>query len=168
MSSTHRESPALALLAGIAGWLLPGTGHLLLRQWSRALAVFLTVGALAAAGVLLRGRLFTLETGDFFDLLGFFADCGAGVLFYLARQVENGGADVSRAAGDYGTRFFAAAGVLNLLAAVDAYHLASGGRHEDDTAGETEGASEDQSAAGESGAATDAASRAAPSPGDPA
>jgi hypothetical protein len=31
--------------------------------------------------------------------------------------------DLSRAAGDYGTRFFAAAGALNLLCAFDAYAI---------------------------------------------
>lgn len=164
MAQPSTKSPALALLAGIAGWLLPGTGHLLLRQWGRSLAVFLTVGALAATGVALRGRLFTLATSDFFDLLGFFADCGAGVFFYLARQVENGGPDVSRAAGDYGTRFFAAAGVLNLLAAVDAYHLASGGRHEDY---EEEPAADGNAAASAGGAPAETAAGDTPSPGEP-
>lgn len=114
------------MLIGLAAWLVPGTGHLLLRLWSRGLAVFFLVGAVAWTGVALRGRLFTMTTGDFFDLLGFFADCGAGLFFYLAQKYANGGADVAHAAGDYGTRFFAAAGVLNVLAAVDAYRIARG------------------------------------------
>jgi hypothetical protein len=40
--------------------------------------------------------------------------------------VHNGGADVSRAAGDYGTRFFATAGVLNLLCVLEAHEIARG------------------------------------------
>lgn len=119
------------MLIGLAAWLVPGTGHLLLRLWSRGLAVFFLVGAVAWTGVALRGRLFTMTTGDFFDLLGFFADCGAGLFFYLAQKYANGGADVAHAAGDYGTRFFAAAGVLNVLAAVDAYRIARGQEHAD-------------------------------------
>jgi hypothetical protein len=112
----------------LAAWAVPGLGHLLLRRWRRALALAAAVATLAAAGVLLRGRLFSAQTEDFFDLLGFLADCGAGLFFLAARWVENGGADVSRAAGDFGTRFFAAAGVLNLLCLIDAHQIASGGK----------------------------------------
>ncbi|MGH9859051.1 MAG: DUF6677 family protein [Candidatus Acidiferrales bacterium] len=129
----------MAVLSGLAAWLVPGTGHLLLRLWSRGLAVFFLVGALAWTGVALRGRLFTMTTGDFFDLLGYFADCGAGLFFYLAQKYANGGADVAHAAGDYGTRFFAAAGVLNVLAAVDAYRIARGQEHAEEEHEHAEG-----------------------------
>jgi len=127
-----RHNSFLALLVGIVGWVLPGSGHLLLRMWSRGLGVLAMVGALAWIGVALRGRLFAFSTGDFFDLLGFLADCGAGSFFYFALQYNNGGPDVAHAAGDYGTRFFAAAGVLNVLAAVDAFRLARGDEHDDE------------------------------------
>jgi hypothetical protein len=129
-----RHNSFVALLVGIAGWIVPGAGHLLLRMWTRGLGVFAVVGALAWTGVALRGRLFVFTTDDFFDLLGFLADCGAGAFFYLAMKYNNGGPDVARAAGDYGTRFFAAAGVLNVLAAVDAYRLARGFEQDEDEA----------------------------------
>jgi hypothetical protein len=127
-----RHNSFLALLIGIAGWLVPGAGHLLLGMWTRALGVLAMVAALAWTGIALRGRLFTFTTSDFFDLLGFLADCGTGSIFYLALKYNNGGPDVAHAAGDYGTRFFAAAGVLNVLAAVDAYRLARGDEQDDD------------------------------------
>jgi hypothetical protein len=127
-----RHNSFLALLIGIAGWLVPGAGHLLLRMWTRGLGVLAMVGALAWTGIALRGRLFTFTADDFFDLLGFFADCGAGSFFYFAMKYNNGGPDVAHAAGDYGTRFFAAAGVLNVLAAVDAYRLARGDEQDDE------------------------------------
>jgi hypothetical protein len=38
------------------------------------------------------------------------------------------GADISRAAGDYGTRFIAAAGIVNILGVIDAYGIARGRR----------------------------------------
>lgn len=131
-----RKHTLVALLIGIAGWLVPGSGHLLLRQWGRGVGVFVTVGALAGIAMAVRGRLFLLATNDFFDLLGFAADCGAGIFFYLAQKWSNGGADVAHAAGDYGTRFFAAAGVLNVLAAVDAYRIARGQEEDDDEEGD--------------------------------
>ena len=121
-------NPFVGLLIAVAAWAVPGLGHLLLRRWSRGLVFFVTVGTLALTGVALRGRIFSPGTGDFFDLVGFLADCGAGGFFLLTKWIENGGADVSRAAGDYGTRFFATAGVLNLLCVLDAYHLAVSGK----------------------------------------
>lgn len=136
-----RHNSFLALLIGIAGWLVPGAGHLLLRMWTRGLGVFATVAALAWTGIALRGRLFTFTTDDFFDLLGFLADCGAGSFFYFAMKYNNGGPDVAHAAGDYGTRFFAAAGVLNVLAAVDAYRLARGDEQDDEDESEPSEAS---------------------------
>ncbi len=115
---------ALALIAALAGWALPGAGHLLLRRWMTGLTLFACVGALAGTGIALRGRIFSLDGGGFFELLGFVADCGAGVFFFLPGWLGASAADVSRAAGDYGTRFFATAGVLNVLCALDAYRLA--------------------------------------------
>lgn len=49
-----------------------------------------------------------------------------GSFYWVAKALEVEGADVSRADGDYGTRFLAAAGVLNLLAALHAYEAARG------------------------------------------
>ena len=73
----------------------------------------------------MRGNIFPAPGGDVFDVLGFFADLGTGV-FYFASRLMAGSPDVSRAAGDYGTRLFATAGVLNLLCGLDAYQIAQG------------------------------------------
>lgn len=109
-----------------AGWLLPGLGHALQCMWGRAAVVFLTVGLLVGAGASMRGNLFTSNGNDAFDTLGYVADLGAGSFYFLARALERDGADVSHAQGDYGTRFLATAGVLNLLAALHAYEAARG------------------------------------------
>ena len=110
----------------VAGWLLPGLGHALQRMWGRAVIVFMTVGLLVVAGALMRGNLFTARGTDAFDTLGYVADLGTGSFYFLARTLERNGADVSHAGGDYGTRFLATAGVLNLLAALHAYEAARG------------------------------------------
>ncbi len=120
------ESGALPIIACAAAWLVPGLGHLLLRKWDRAVVYFLAVGALAVTGLALRGNIFTLSGGDAFDMLGYLADLGTGVFYFVSRSLENAGPDVSRAAGDYGTRLFATAGVLNLLCVLDAYEIARG------------------------------------------
>jgi hypothetical protein len=119
---------ALALFAAIAAWLVPGLGHLLLGRWGRALAFFAAVGGLVVTGYLLRGNVFPPHSGDPFGTLGFLADAGTGVFYYFSRLFEAAGPDVSRAAGDYGTRFIAAAGVVNVLAVLDAIEIATARR----------------------------------------
>jgi len=120
----RNESQAFA--TGIAGWLLPGLGHALQRMWGRALVVFFAVGSLVYTGASMRGNVFTSTGTDAFDYLGYVADLGTGCFYFLARTIEKNGADVSHAGGDYGTRFLATAGVLNLLAALHAYEAARG------------------------------------------
>ncbi|MGA7915701.1 MAG: DUF6677 family protein [Candidatus Acidiferrales bacterium] len=128
-ASPVRKRGSLAPLVAIAGWLVPGLGHLLLGRWGRALGFFVSVGGLAITGYLLRGNVFPPHSGDPFGTLGFLADAASGVFYYLAHIVEAAGPDVSRAAGDYGTRFIAAAGVVNVLAVFDAVEIAAGRRN---------------------------------------
>jgi len=122
------ESPsaARAVAVALSGWLLPGLGHALLKMWGRALAIFLTVGFLVYLGAGMRGNVFEPGGEDAFARLGYIADAGTGSFYLLARALEVSGPDVSHADGDYGTRFLATAGVLNLLAALHAYEAARG------------------------------------------
>ena len=115
-----------AFMIGVAGWLVPGLGHALQKMWGRAVACFLTVGLLVCVGAKMRGNLFTSGGNDAFDSLGYIADLGTGGFYLVAKSLEAEGPDVSHADGDYGTRFLATAGVLNLLAALHAYEAARG------------------------------------------
>ncbi len=116
----------MAYVIGVAGWLVPGLGHGLMKMWGRAAACFLTVGVLVIVGAGMRGNVFSSTGNDAFDSLGYLADLGTGTFYLAARSMETDGADVSHAEGDYGTRFLATAGVLNLLAALHAYEAARG------------------------------------------
>ena len=89
--------------------------------------IFRCRGALAVVGLRMRGDVFT-SGGDAFGTLGFLADLGAGVFYFLAHTIDAAGPDVSRAAGDYGTRLIATAGVLNLLCVLEAFQI---GLHRD-------------------------------------
>jgi hypothetical protein len=115
-----------ALMFALAGWLIPGLGHALQKMWGRAVIVFVSVGLLVFLGASMRGNVFTARGNDAFDKLGYIADLGTGSFYFLGRALEQDGADVSHANGDYGTRFLATAGVLNLLAALHAYEAARG------------------------------------------
>ena len=115
----------IPLIIAVAAWLVPGMGHFILGRWMRAAGIFAAVAGLALTGYLLRGNIFHYRLGDAFGMLGFLADAGSGVVYVLGHVFERGGADVSRATGDYGTRFIAAAGIVNVLAMFDAYEIAS-------------------------------------------
>jgi hypothetical protein len=122
---TNASSP---FSIAIASWLVPGLGHFLLRRTGRAIVFFIAVGGLATIGYHMRGNVFPPRSADPFGALGFLADAASGIFYLLARIFEWSGPDVSRAAGDYGTRFIAAAGVVNLIATFDAYEIAAGRR----------------------------------------
>lgn len=121
-----KRNHAMAIVAAVAGWIIPGLGHLVLRRWSKAGVYFVCVGALAFAGLAMRGGVFGAGSEELFDRLGFLADLGAGVFYFLAHQLQAAGPDVAHATGDYGTRLFAAAGILNLLTVLEAYDIGRG------------------------------------------
>jgi hypothetical protein len=124
--STSRVSPTTAL---IAGWLVPGAGHLLLGKWIRAILLMASVVGMFAIGIALKGKLYSPNTGEPLDMLGFAGDLGSGLLYGLARLLGWGQAPVLVAIADYGTKFIVVAGLLNIVAAVDAHSLASGRKH---------------------------------------
>ena len=110
----------------IAAWFLPGLGHLMQRRLGRATAGFIAVGAMALMGLWMRGTIFPPHGDDAFGVLGFIADAGAGIFYLLAHSIEKNGADISRAAGDYGTRLLATSGVINMLFVLDALEISLG------------------------------------------
>jgi hypothetical protein len=121
--STGRVSPTIAL---IAGWLVPGAGHMLLGKWVRAALLMASILGMFAIGVALKGKIYTPNTGEPLEMLGFAGDLGSGLLYLLARVLGWGEAPVLTAVADYGKMFIVVAGLLNIVAAVDAHSLASG------------------------------------------
>ena len=115
--------PALIL---IAGWLIPGAGHLLLGKWVRGTLLFVSIVAMFAIGLALKGKVYGPNTAELLDMLNFAGDLGAGLLYVAARVFDLGQAAVQIAIADYGTKFIVVAGLLNIIAAVDAHSLATG------------------------------------------
>ena len=129
LAAVRRKSlSALPFLVALASLAVPGLGHAWLHRWGRALAFFVAVGGLALTGYIMRGQVFTTVSNDPFGRLGFLADACSGVFYVLARFLEAAGPNLSRAAGDYGTRFLASAGIVNLIGMLDAYAIAGGRR----------------------------------------
>ncbi|MGH9718479.1 MAG: DUF6677 family protein [Candidatus Acidiferrales bacterium] len=123
-AKTNGNPSWLAAIIFLASWAVPGLGHALLRRWARAAVFFIAVGGLAIAGYLMRGEVFGPHSHESFGTLGFLADAAAGGFYFLAHVIEKAGPDISRATGNYGTRFVAAAGLVNLIAVIDAIETA--------------------------------------------
>jgi hypothetical protein len=112
------------------GWLIPGAGHLLLGRRGRAAIIFFTVLVTFIAGILLRGPLFQPGgPGDVLSRLiqygGFIGDLATGLPYLLVRWLGYFPPDLAGHNPDYGSKLIVAAGLLNILAMVDAYEINS-------------------------------------------
>lgn len=109
----------------IAGWLVPGAGHFLLRKWGRGALLFAAIVGMFVSGLLMQGKLYT-GVADVLDILRLAGDLGTGLLFVACRALGLGADQVMVTTGDYGTMFIVVAGLLNVIAAVDAHRLRTG------------------------------------------
>ena len=110
----------------IAGWLIPGAGHLLLKKWVRGTLLLVSILAMFGIGLALKGKVYGPNTAELLDMLNFAGDLGNGLLYVAARVFDLGAATEQIAIADYGTKFIVVAGLLNVIAAVDAHSLAIG------------------------------------------
>jgi hypothetical protein len=116
----------MAAVVLLAGWLVPGAGHFLLKKWIRGALLFVSIVSMFLIGIALKGKIYVPNAGDLLDMLNFAGDLGNGLLYVLARAFDWGASSVQIAIADYGTKFIVVAGLLNIVAAVDAHSLAMG------------------------------------------
>jgi hypothetical protein len=113
----------------IAGWLIPGGGHFLLKQRWRGVLLFSSVTLMFLFGLMMRGAMFKLDSGDLLTTVinygGFVANISTGALYMLSNMLGYDQIDVAGHVHDYGTKFLVTAGLLNILAMVDAYEIAT-------------------------------------------
>jgi hypothetical protein len=109
----------------IAGWLVPGAGHFLLRKWGRGALLSVSILAMFSIGIAMQGKLYA-GAHDILDMLGLAGDLGNGLLYVVSRAAGLGADQITVTTGDYGTRFIVVAGLLNIIAAVDAHNLRTG------------------------------------------
>jgi hypothetical protein len=109
----------------IAGWLVPGAGHFLMRKWGRGALLAVSIVGMFVLGIAMQGKLYS-SAHDVLDLLGLAGDLGNGLLFVLSRMMGLGADQVQVTTADYGTRFIVVSGLLNVISAVDAHNLRTG------------------------------------------
>jgi hypothetical protein len=103
----------------IAGWLVPGGGHFLLRKWGRGALLAASILGMFVLGLLMQGKVYA-GAHDILDILGLAGDLGNGLPYVLSRMLGLGDVQVMVTTADWGTRFIVVAGLLNIIAAVDA------------------------------------------------
>jgi hypothetical protein len=132
MSTTpNKPAPAKQAQQGftylplIAGWLVPGAGHFLLGKWIRGTLLAVSIVAMFVLGLAMNGKLYT-SAQDILGLLGMAGDLGSGLLYFISRAAGWGGQPTQTTVADYGKVFIVVAGLLNIIAAVDAHNLRTG------------------------------------------
>ena len=123
--------PLNVWLAPVAvGWLVPGGGHFLLKRRGRGALLAVSITCMFALGLLMRGAMFKPQSGDILTILinwgGWVGDFCGGILYLMSVWLGYAQPDVAGHVHDYGTKFLVTAGLLNLLAVVDAFEIARG------------------------------------------
>ncbi len=116
----------MAVAAPAVGWLVPGGGHLIQKRWIRGLLLMAAIVLMFLIGLAMRGKVYSPNTGDILDILGFIGDVGTGGLYIVTKALDAGQGAIHRATADYGTKYIIVSGLLNIISVVDAYHIAIG------------------------------------------
>lgn len=126
-ATTAKATPpqGFVYLPLIAGWLVPGAGHFLVRKWGRGLLLAASILAMFVLGIAMQGKVYS-SAHDILDVLGLVGDLGSGLLYIVTRALGLGADSAQVTTADYGTRFIVVAGLLNVIAAVDAHNLRTG------------------------------------------
>jgi hypothetical protein len=115
-------------IIGLISWFFPGGGHLLQKRWKRGIIfaiVFWTmfIVAIWSGGAYYPG--FSFGDGALLYLLNIFCRFGSGlglIIGYLAAMTPSAN-PAAWATFEYGGRFLEVAGLLNILAVIDAVDI---------------------------------------------
>jgi hypothetical protein len=126
IAASSKDSPqGFVYLPLIAGWLVPGAGHFVLGKWGRGALLSASILGMFATGLAMDGQIHA-GAHDILDLLSMAGDLGNGLLYFVSRMMGWGSTLVQVTTADWGSRFIVVAGLLNVIAAVDAHNLRTG------------------------------------------
>lgn len=134
--SASADAPAVTdwLPPTLLAWLVPGAGHFYLKRYWHGVILLAAVAAMFVCGLLMQGRMYVPMGGNLFTTVmtygGYLGDLCNGSLYLLAVGLGYEQEMLPGAIHDYGTKFLVCSGLLNLLAVVDTYEIASGKKQE--------------------------------------
>ncbi len=115
-----------ATIGLIAGWFVPGLGHLLAKKYWKAVIFFICITLMALLGLYMGGKIYPLQAENPLTILAFFADLGYGSLYFLSKMFSFGTGVLKKVTFEFGTTYIAGAGLLNYLVALDAFDILTG------------------------------------------
>lgn len=114
----------------LVAWLVPGGGHFYLKKSGRGILLAVSITVMFLLGIMMRGAMFEPMRGDLLTTIiyygGFLADLASGLLYMVTVWLGYSQPEVAGHVHDYGTKFLVAAGLMNVLAMVDAFEIVSG------------------------------------------
>lgn len=120
----NAQSVLTTAAACVAGALVPGLGHALLRKWDRAVVFFGAISIMFALGLRLQAKLTGPDFADFFGVLRFIADAGSGLMYWICWLQGLGTGNATSYSYDFGNLFVYSAGLLNMLVIIDTFDIA--------------------------------------------
>ena len=123
------QSHGMTAAVCIAGLLIPGLGHFLLKRWVRGALLLVSITLMFIIGLGMDGQLYRPpEAGQWvsFNTLGCFADVGVGIPYLIAVRLGMGVGIATSQTFDYGWAYLIVAGLLNYLVVLDAFDVAQG------------------------------------------
>jgi hypothetical protein len=115
--------------ACVLAWAVPGLGHLYLRKWFRAAVFFISFLLMFWLGLKQDGKIYALESLDFFAILKFFDNLSMGLVYFWSRHAGIGRGTITSFTFEYGNTFLLTAGLLNMLFVVDVFDIAQERKH---------------------------------------
>ena len=130
-STTAERAPAAAepgmlALVCVVAWAIPGAAHLWLGRRQKGAVFFVALMLMFVLGLLLHGRIFSIDLQEPLGTLAAIADLGIGLPWIVARFLGAGVGQVTNVTYEYGNTFLIVAGLLNSLVVLDAFDVAMG------------------------------------------
>ncbi len=123
-------STGKTIAACVAGFVLPGMGHIVLGKYVRGVLVGAVIIIMFALGFVMEGHLYKPESQDWLTWFFSFLDVGIGLPYFVCLANDWGfqvtEIQAAKVTYEYGNTFFCVAGALNMLAVMDAYDIGVG------------------------------------------
>lgn len=133
-TATRTAGKSTWVLPMVLAYLIPGAGHVYLKRHWHGLALLAAISGMFFCGILMQGRMFVPTSGNIYTTImtygGYIGDLCNGLLYILTVGLGYEQEALPGAMHDYGTKFIVCSGLLNLLAVVDVFEIASGEKAE--------------------------------------